>query len=161
MENSDGLFTIKCKCETVFSPEITRECPSCNLISGDLILDIDKFYDKIYGLGKTDAIDVIFDVFHNLWNRYDIMNDILEKADTSKMSGGVMCSFLTNTFKYSEQVPNHKVFFQKVHDEYVKRGETPERIKRILVGLEGAGNHWETMEKLGATGWIWGPNPNK
>lgn len=168
MENANGLFSLKCVCGQVFKPEINNNCPNCNLSRTqhkEVILDINQFLDRVYSLEvadkRADAIDVIFDVFFNLWDNYDIMNSVLDTIDPSKLSGGSMCSVLTNTFKYSEQVPNHKVFFQKVCAEYIKRGKTEQEIKRTLSGLEGAGNHWETMEQLGATGWIWGPNPNK
>lgn len=165
MENSDGLFTVICDCGSVFSPEVNKTCPKCSNSLGKLVLDIDKFLIKVTSFEaedrKEDAIDMIFDVFFNLWNKYDIMNSILDKIDVSKLSGGSLCSILTNTFKYSEQIPNHVIFFQKVSDEYIRRGKTPEQVKKILVGLQGAGNHWEYMEQLGATGYIWGPNPNK
>lgn len=165
--NDDGLFRLVCACEMIYAPESYDNCPACGAgrpAHKEMLLDIDKFYERVFSLQDKNvdsAMDVIMDVFSNLWDKYDLMDKILEKGEVSKMTGSVMCGILTNTFKYSEQVPNHKIFFQKVCDEYTKRGATPEKIRRTLSGLEGDDNYWESMGKLGATGLIWGPNPNK
>jgi hypothetical protein len=161
-EPSDGLFTVKCdSCKTVFPAEAGK-CP-CGAAKGTLQLDIDKMFNRIYELvdqkKKAEAIDVVFDVFWQLHDKFDMMNDILSKADVMKLDISLMVCLLTQTFKYDKQVPNHVVFCKRVEDRARELGESEERISRLLQGLRGSGEYWKDMEALGAPAWLSGPKP--
>ncbi len=160
---SDGLFTVQCECGIDFPAE-NLKC-SCGLTKGPLQLDVDRFLDKVYDVSSTMydvqlAVDLVFEVFWQLYDKYDIMNQILEKTDPSKIDIGTSISILTNTFKYSKQIPNHKIFFNKVYQDMLRRGKTKEESKTTLKGLEGVGDFWKRMEMYGATdSLIFGPRP--
>ena len=164
MENSDEFFTLVCVCDTEFCPADTKTCPTCPSFQGKgMKFNVDGFLDKVYELhaqGKrADSLDVIYDAFFNFWDRFDIMTEVLQKADLSKMGSSAMLSILTNTFKYSSRLPEHTVFLQKVANEYAQRGKSVQEIKELLQGLEGDKGFWEGMAELGATGIMWGSKP--
>lgn len=164
MENSDKFFTLICVCDMEYCPANTKTCPSCQKSqSKEMKFNVDGFLERVYELHaegkKADSLDVIYDAFFNFWDRFDIMTEVLQKADISKMGNSAMLSILTNTFKYSSRLPEHTIFFQKVANEYAKRGESKERIEKLLRGLGGDKGFWEGMAELGANGIIWGPKP--
>jgi hypothetical protein len=164
MEDADKFFTLVCVCDTEFCPADTKECPACHKMQGkDMRFDTDGFLARIYEHCAADradhALDVAFDAYFNFWNRFDIMGDIYNKIDVTKLDIAVMIGFLTQTSKYSSRLPEHKVFFKQVAEDMLRRGETPERIEKLLKNREDEGNYWETMKMLGATGPMWGCRP--
>lgn len=146
---SDGLFTVNCDtCHTVFPAE--QETCSCGQRSGKLLFDVDKALDRIYTLSAADkkiqAVDTILDIFYHLTWQWDFMNELLTKADVSRMNTSCMVSILSSTFKYSEQVSSHTDFLQRVEVRLRETGESEERIESLVRGLRGAGNYWERMK---------------
>lgn len=168
MENSSDFFIFTCECNTEYSPAQTKTCPVCSkshVSHKELKFDTQGFLERVLRFQnekRTDcALDLILDAFHNFWNKYDLMTDILQRIDVKNFKNGILVGFLMCTFKFSESLPEHAIFFKKVYDEYLSRGKTPEEAKRLFQGLEGAGNFWERMESYGATGMIWGPKPGE
>lgn len=159
---SNGLFTVECdSCHETFPAEAGK-C-ACGAVKGKLNLDIDKMFNRVYELvaedKDADAIDVIFDAFWQLYDKFDIMNEIMGKADVTKLNTSMMVAMLSQTFKYDKQVPNHVVFCKRVEDRMRELGESEERISRLLQGLRGSGEYWKNMEAYGAPAWLSGPKP--
>ena len=160
MQLSDGLFTVKCDCGIEFPAE-AGTCP-CGKKKGDLQLDIDQFLDRVYKtIEKNDheAMDLVFDVFWQLYDKFNIMNDILAKVDVSKLNPTLMVGFLSQTFRYDMHIPNHEKFCQRVEFRLRELGEPEKRITSLLQGLRGSGKYWEHMNSLGAPAWLTGPKP--
>lgn len=159
--SSNGLFTVDCDCGKTFPAE-DGKC-SCGLSKGKLHLDIDKMLEKIYQYhadGKQDsAMDVVFDVYWQLYNMFDVMNDILAKVDVSKLDGAILVGFMTQTFKYIKQVPNHLDFCDRVAARMRELGYDDKRIHDLVDRSRTTGSYWEDMKTLGAPEWLSGPKP--
>ena len=155
---TNKLFTIQCKCGNCFPAE-EGKC-SCGNATGDLKLDVDQFLSRIYAAPDEDSsMDIVYNTFYHLHNRFDIMNDILIKIDVSKISPCMMCAFLTQTFKYIKQVPNHLIFLANCENRLREMNFSEKRIKNIFEGLRETGNYWKDMEYFGAPTVIMGPKP--
>lgn len=161
---SDGLFTIICKCGCIFPAE-DGKCSSCQETLGDLCLDVDKMLNRIYELNSTgkpiSAIDVVCDVYWHLFDKFDIMNNILEKVDVNKLAPSVLTAFLMQTFKYIKQVPNHLIFCDRVEAKLREDGESEKRINNLTARYRTTGDYWESMEQFGAPIWLSGPKPKE
>lgn len=161
---SDGLFTVICEaCKNVFPAE-DRKC-SCGLSKGELKLDIDKMLSRIYEKQasgkKADGIDVVFDVFWQLHAKFDLMNEILTKVDVSKLEGGVLVSFMVQTFKYIKQVPAHLDFCDRAAARMKEMGYDDKRIHDLVDRYRETGDYWENMKAYGAPEWLSGPKPSE
>lgn len=159
---SDGLFTVTCEaCKNVFPAE-DRKC-SCGLSKGELKLDIDKMLNRIYEQvandAKRDGVDVVFDVFWNLYAKWDVMNEILTKADVSKLNENLMVAFMVQTFKYIKEVPAHLDFCDRSEIRMKELGLTDKEIKDLVGNYRETGNYWESMKAYGAPEWLSGPKP--
>lgn len=159
---SAGLFTVVCDdCQNVFPAE-DGKC-TCGLAKGKLQLDIDKMLNRVYDKhvqGKeAGAIDVIFEVFWQLHNKWDIMNEILIKADVSKLDGSLLVGFMVQTFKYIKQVPAHLDFCDRAAARMKEMGYDDERIHDLVDNYRETGDYWESMKAYGAPEWLSGPKP--
>lgn len=159
---SAGLFTVTCdSCQTVFPAE-NRKC-SCGLSKGPLKLDIDKMLNRIYEQvasgDKRDGIDVVFDVFWNLHDKWDVMNEILNKADVSKLNESLMVGFMVQTFKYIKQVPAHLDFCDRSAARMKELGLSDKEIEDLVGNYRETGDYWENMKAYGAPTWLTGPKP--
>jgi hypothetical protein len=159
---SDGLFTVKCDCGVEFPAE-NGKC-SCGNKGGELRLDVDQFLNRVYSLQKRkkdegEGLDLVFDVFWQLYDRFDIMNDILAKLDVTQIDTTLMVGFITQTFKYDKQVTNHAGLCDRIEARLRELGESEERIARLVTGRRTAGNYWDNMKAFGAPGWLSGPKP--
>lgn len=159
---SGGLFTVTCEaCENVFPAE-DGKC-SCGLSKGALKLDIDKMLSRIYEQcasgEKRDGIDVVFDVFWNLHAKWDVMNEILTKADVSKLNESLMVAFMVQTFKYIKQVPAHLDFCDRSAARMKELGLSDEEVEDLVGNYRETGDYWESMKAYGAPEWLSGPKP--
>jgi hypothetical protein len=159
---SDGLFTVTCEtCHNVFPAE-DRAC-SCGQSKGELKLDIDKMLNRIYEKKesgrKADGIDVIFDVFWNLHAKWDMMNEILTKADVSRLNESLMVAFMVQTFKYIKKVPAHLEFCDRAAARMKELGLSDKEIEDLVGNYRETGNFWDSMKELGAPEWLSGPKP--
>jgi len=162
------LFKLTCECETIYDPESNVDCPNCHkahMCHKELTLDIDKFLSIIYELNSDNkpdaAMDLIFDVYFNLHDRFDIMNIIVEKIDVKKINLSLMIGFLVQTFKYIKQVPAHSLLCDRVAHRALEIGEPEERIHKLVDKYRTTGNYWEDMKMFGAPEIITGPKPNE
>jgi hypothetical protein len=162
------MFTMKCNCGIVYNPKETNDkCSDCKLHfagNANMCFDTDSFINKIYDMCndsscKENIAIFIFDTYWNLYNRFDVMDDIALKLDPAKMSIQSMICILSSTFKYADQVKNHKIFYDKVKLQMINLNESEERITKLLKGLDFAGNYWDDMKKYGAPEWLSGPIP--
>lgn len=161
------FFKFVCECNEIYSPAQSKECPLCKKSSRfhkELVFDCDGFINRITELSSNEngigsAIGLTMDAFWQLWDKYNIMTDILQKIDVNKLHTTILISILTCTFKYSKNLPEHIIFFKKVYDKMVANGESKKSVRATLKGLEGAGDFWKTMDALGATDLFWGPRP--
>lgn len=162
--DADFLFTIICQCDNSYAAELEK-CPNCQLSireKKNLLFDIPIFLDKIYThqqLDKQDTVDLVFDVYYHLYNRFDLMIEIYNQIDITKISSTLMVSFLCQTFKYIKQVPNHLIFLEQAKNQLRKNGDSEERINKLFMGFGSDNKYWESMEKLGAPAWLTGPKP--
>ncbi len=162
-KSSDGLFTVTCDvCRGLFPAE-NGAC-ECGVNKGELNLDIDKMLNRVYELvaaNKIDpAIDIVFDVFWQLYNKFDIMNNILDKVNMSKLDSNLLVAFLTQTFKYAEQISNHNIFCDKAANRLREMGYDEDKIHRLVDDFRSAGNYWNNMSALGAPESLTGPKPH-
>jgi hypothetical protein len=160
-----GLFTITCRCGTTFPVE-DIVCPTCQQMSGELKLDIAQFLDRTYRLseeGRDDrALDVIFDVFWNLHDHFDVMNDILGQLDFNRLNSSLMVGLMVQTFKYAKQVPNHRMLCDKSEACMRERGADDKKIAGLVEPYRAdADEFWQEMEQLGAPQWLTGPKPQR
>jgi hypothetical protein len=160
-ELTDGLFTVLCDCGTEFPAE-NEKC-ACGLEKGQLKLDIDKFLNRVYDLHTQNrddrALDVVFETFWHLNDKFDLMNEILGKVDLTKVDEGIMVGFMVQTFKYIAQVPNHLIFLKKVEARMKEIGRSDRDIAEITQGFRETGDYWKNMKELGAPAWLSGPKP--
>lgn len=161
---SDGLFTVECdSCKTCFPAE-NMGC-SCGAKKGELRLDVPGFLNKVYSLVEPEtksnarALDVVFDVFWNLYSRWDIMNDIMGQVDVNRLNESLMVGFMVQTFKYIKQVPNHLVFLDKAVVRMRELGVEEDRIHELVDRYRETGDYWKNMDSLGAPAWLTGPKP--
>lgn len=135
----------------------------CGSTKGELHLDIDKMLNRVYELtaaNKIDrAIDVVFDVFWQLHDKFEIMNSILDKANLSKLDSNLIVGFLVQTFKYIEQVPNHFSFADKAQTRLLELGFSEMSAKKLLLPYRDTGDFWINMEAYGAPESLTGPKP--
>jgi len=163
IDPSGGLFTVDCECGTTFVVE-DIVCPSCHKMKGTLKLHIPKFLTRVYTFSEEDqdddALDVIFDVFWNLHNKFDIMNDILGQLDFNKLNENLMVGLMTQTFKYAQQVPNHKILCDKSEARMREQGADDKLIHDLVDPYRvDAEKYWKDMEAFGAPEWLTGPKP--
>lgn len=159
---SEKLFTVECDaCKNIFFAE-DMKC-SCGEQKGQLRLDVDAFLERVYAKladGKDDrAMDVVFDTFWQLYDKFDIMNEIMAKADVSKLDGGLLVGFMTQTFKYIAQVPAHLDFCDRAAARMKDLGYDDKRIHNLVDRYRETGSYWEDMKALGAPAWLSGPKP--
>jgi hypothetical protein len=102
---------------------------------------------------------LVFDAYFQFGDRFDIMTRIYDKLDWTRLTTSLIRGFLTMTFKYSSRLPAHALAYTKAVEEFRRRGETEERTKNVLGGVEGEGTYWQDMKSLGATGLVWGVPP--
>lgn len=171
MENSDGLFQLTCECNNVYAPELGK-CPTCDKNTTHqkaLNLDYQKFFEKIISLQNDDkkdsALDVVFDVFFNLWNRYDIMNNILKDIPVDKLSPTLMVGLLSNTFKYADKLPDYLNFCDKSFTQMRLLGKPEDEIEEYIRDFRNVDvkKHWDNMKALGVSfpNMIFGPGPGE
>lgn len=127
--------------------------------------EITAFLERIYQLcakhDENSAIEYVYNTLDDLIiaGKLDDLNAILSEVDITKVDLVVALGFLTNTFKYSEQIPNHIIFYNKVEAHMRAIGQSEEDIRVCLHGLEDVGDYWKHMELLGAPEWFSGPKP--
>ncbi len=161
---SDGLFTVDCNdCHKIFPAE-NKLC-ECGSGKGKLHLDIDKMLNRVYELNAAnkidDSIDIVFDVFWQLHNEFEIMNSILDKADVSRLDSHLIVGFLVQTFKYIEDIPGHLPFCDRAETRLLELGFSENEAKRLLLTYRDTGAFWINMENYGAPEFLTGPKPNK
>lgn len=159
---SEKLFTIECEsCKDIFYAE-DGKC-LCGLSKGKLQLDVDGFLNKVYDLHVQNeddrALDVVFDVFWQLYDKYDIMSDILGKVDMLKIDEGLMVGFMVQTFKYVKKVPNHPVFCDRAAARMRELGADDKRVHDLVDHYRETGNYWENMRAYGVQGGFMGGPP--
>lgn len=159
---SAGLFTVECDgCKTVFPAE-NRKC-TCGAHKGELKLNVDEMLRRVYAKcadeEKADGLDIVFDVFWNLHDKWDIMNEILTKADVSKLNESLMVGFMVQTFKYINKVPAHLDFCDRSAARMKELGLTDEKIEDLVGNYRETGDYWENMKAYGAPVWLTGPKP--
>ncbi len=102
-----------------------------------------EFLDHLYKVvsSKQDAVHDLFDVIPDLANekRFNDINQILVDVDLSKLDTGTMYSMVFLTSSYIRQLPYYTKFFQKVREEYARRGEPESRINELLDQWEDGG----------------------
>ncbi len=161
---SDGLFTVACdNCKNVFPAE-DGKC-SCGAVKGELKLDIPQFLNRVYSLVEDESkpnaagLDVVFDVFWQLYNKWDIMNDIMGQVDVNRLNETLMVGFMVQTFKYIKVVPNHLTFCDKAAVRMKELGLDDKRIHDLVDRYRETGDYWESMKAYGAPEWLSGPKP--
>jgi hypothetical protein len=160
---SDGLFMVDCNvCHKLFAAE-NKLC-ECGSSKGELYLDIDKMLNRVYDLNASnkidDSIDVVFDVFWQLHDKFETMNSILDKVDLSKIDSNLIVGFLVQTFKYIENISNHLPFCDRAEARLLELGFSEPAAKKLLLPYRDTGSFWINMEKYGAPEWLTGPKPN-
>lgn len=159
LDYSDGLFTVSCTCGLIFKAE-NLQC-TCGLTNGTLHLDINKMLDRIYNNSTNHALATIYDTFDHLYHRFDLMNQILDQINLSKINSTIIIAFLVSTFKYIEQVPNHLIFLEKAKIRLKELNLSDDHIYRITNPFSKTGNYWQNMKILNAPESITGYNPYK
>lgn len=159
---SDSLFTVVCDgCKNVFPAE-DGKC-SCGNVKGELKLDIDKMLNRVYDLhanGKhADAMDVVFDTFWQLYDKFDLMSEILAKVDASKLDGGLLVGFMVQTFKYVKKIPAHSDFCDRAAARMKDMGYDDNRIHDLVDRYRETGSYWDDMKALGVQGGFMGGPP--
>lgn len=159
---SAGLFTVECDgCKTIFPAE-NRKC-SCGATKGQLKLDVPLFLERVYSCVEdedspnADGLDIVFDVFWNLYDKWDIMNDIMGQADVNRLNETLLVGFMVQTFKYIKQVPNHLIFLDKAVVRMRELGVEEKRIKELVDRYRDTGDYWKNM--AGVPSWLSGPRP--
>lgn len=159
---SEGLFTVLCECGTIFPAEVGA-CDICKTSKGELKLNIDKMLDRVYELHTQDkdsrAMDVVFDTFWQLYDKYDIMNDIMGRVDMLKIDEGLMVGFMVQTFKYVKKIPNHAVFCDRAAARMRELGADDKRVHDLVDHYRETGNYWENMRAYGVQGGFMGGPP--
>lgn len=169
MEGSEGLFQLTCQCDNVYAPELGK-CPACEKdtrFQKTLGLDYQKFFDKMIALEAedkdADAMDVLFDVFFNLWDRYDIMDNIIKDIPLDKVSTTLMVGCLSNTFKYADKLPNYLDFCDRAFAQMRELGKPEDEIQSYIRDFRDVDvkKHWDDMKTLGVSfpNLIFGPGP--
>lgn len=164
MENSDEFFTLTCICGREFCPTESQKCPVCQEMQiKDMKFNVDGFLDKIYVLSeenrKDAALDVVFDAFANFWDKYEMMDEVLAKADVNRLTSTLLVGFMTQTFKYIKQVPSHIGFCDRAAQRLKDLGKSEEEVHDLVDRYRETGDYWKNMKALGATGLMWGPTP--
>lgn len=123
------------------------------------------FLAQLYGLfaadKRTAGLDLIFDTFDS-WleeGKFDLMNEVHDQVDLTKIPTSAMVSLLVQTFKYDMKVSNHAALVIRIETYLRDSGESEKRIEGLLSGLRTCGDYWKNMEMLGAPEWIAGPKP--
>lgn len=166
MSDKYGLYTLVCECDTSYDPEQNTDCPGCHkafMFHKDFLFDTDKFLNLVASFKDNDdhAMDIIFDVYYQLHDKFHIMNDICNKIDVNKYDLSILIGFTVQTFKYSDQVLGHELLCNRIAQKMRDDGEPEERITDLIGNYRQAGNYWKEMKMLGAPEWLSGPNPNK
>lgn len=101
--------------------------------------------ERLYSIShsRAKALDFIFDIYWHLYDKYEIMNEILDKVDISKLDGSLLCGFMSQTFKYSEQVPNHIEFCRKSEIRLKELNYSEKEINEIMHMYSNAGDYWK------------------
>lgn len=163
-EPSAGLFTVECdSCKTAFPAE-NRKC-SCGAVKGELKLNVPLFLERVYSRVEDEdspnaaGLDIVFDVFWNLYDKWDIMNDIMGQADVNRLNETLMVGFMVQTFKYIAKVPNHLTFCDKAAVRMKELGLDDKRIHDLVDRYRDTGDYWKNMKTYGAPTWLTGPKP--
>lgn len=96
------------------------------------------------------AIDVLFNygIFTGLPANEEMAlhEDLMSEADVEKLPISSMLALLSMSLPRCSQMPGREEFFNKVERELLARGESEERIERLLKGLDcrdgGARARW-------------------
>lgn len=155
--NDEELFKTICECDFIYLSKL-QKCPKCEKsirFQKDIIFDYSKFFEYVIELqNKTNkCIDLIMDVFFNLWDRFDIMNNILKDFPINQSSTSMLISVMMNTFKYSNKIPVYLEFCDKSFDRMKGLGVSEEQISKYKkqyrdIDLD---KYWGDLKTLGVT----------
>lgn len=164
MERGNEFFVLDCECGVGYTPIDSDKCPVCDERKvKDIYLNVDGFLERVYLRVSEDkddvALDIVFGVFWNLWDKFQIHNEILTKADVNRLSEVLMVGLMTQTFKYIKQVPAHLDFCDRSAKRMAELGMDEKRIHDLVDRYRETGDYWKNMKVLGATGIMWGPRP--
>ena len=96
-----------------------------------------EFLDNLYKQcvsSRADGVDALFDVIPTLLGekKFEVVNGILKDIDLSRVQGGTMYSLLHLVSNYREVLPEYKPYYQRVREDYARRGESSERIADLF-----------------------------
>jgi hypothetical protein len=120
---------------------------------------LNRIYERCASGKRADGLDIVFDVFWNLHAKWDLMNEILTKADVTKLNESLMVGFMVQTFKYIKQVPAHLEFCDRAEAQMRILGKSEEEIEDLVGNYRETGDYWESMKAYGAPEWLSGPKP--
>ena len=109
---------------------------ACVLVLVDVILtQMHKQMSDEESLETQKKLDELFDLFDDMFraDRFEDADKEIEKVDIAASSVTWLLGVLTATIAARTKLKNRPAFFQKVKEEFERRGETD---PRLLFGLE-------------------------
>jgi len=98
---------------------------------------IENIYNNINKSLIDNAIDILFknmnDYFCN--GEFEIADEALNIIDINKLDSNLVIGVLSITFAARNHLKNRDAFYKNAVRYYLKRKESKDRIRRLLVGL--------------------------
>lgn len=112
--------------------------------------DWEAFY-KLQDTDQDDALDMIYESMCTLdeFPNYEYVDAVLAQVQPEKLKICTSLGFLTATFSISRELKNYKSLFERIRQDYTSRGESPERVKSLLMGLDEEPTFRLVMKKPG------------
>lgn len=105
-----------------------------------------EFLNNLYhtcAAGRTQSgVDQLFQVLPALLGErlFKSVNDILIQADLQRLDTSSMYAMVHLICNYIHQLPDYRNFYQRVREEYARRGEPSNRIASLFDKYENGGN---------------------
>lgn len=104
-----------------------------------------EFLDNLYkqcASSRSAGVDELFSVIPELLNerKFEFVDFILRDMDLSRVHTSTMYSTIHLVCNYIDQLPEYRIFYQKVREEYARRGESSDRISKLFDKYKDGGN---------------------
>ena len=109
------------------------------------MIDKNKVIQDLYSFthdeaGKTAACNYMFDDFPIIERHFDIVDEILDELDLTKINSQLLYNIVWFTSNYINQLKNYRRYYKKVVAEAARRGYSEKKIVDLFEKLEDGGN---------------------
>jgi len=103
-----------------------------------------EFLDNLYKqcAANENGVYALFDVFPALLSqkKFDVVNGLMKDLDLSRIDTSVMYAAINCTCSYIDQLPEYLPLYQRIREEFARRGEPSSRISSLFDRYKDGGD---------------------